>query len=112
MSTSNRQHPSDMTSRPPVAGWLLGVVLGLGFSWVPCRWIHHATANSRALMPAFEAMAAGEPEVANKLLKEAESRVVFDRLLERPELGEGIRGLGTKVPELFSARSATDSEER
>jgi hypothetical protein len=111
MSSSMWRPAATLTDRPPIAGWLIGVVLGLGFSWMPCRWINHATYNSRAILPAFEAMAAGRPEVAIKLLKEVEDRVVFNRLFESPELREGIRGLVTAIPDLFSPRPAIGREE-
>jgi hypothetical protein len=111
MSSSMWQRITTVTDRPPITGWLIGVVLGLGVSWMPCRWINHATCNSRAILPAFEAMATGRPEMAIKLLKEVEDRAVFDRLFERPELREGIRGLITTIPDLFSTRPATGGEE-
>lgn len=94
------QHIRTVIDRAPVAGWLIGVVLGLGFSWMPCRWIDRATYNSRAFLPAVEAMAAGNPEMAIERLKEIETQAVFDRLYERPELRVGVRSLIQAIREM------------
>lgn len=109
MRSNVSQYPETVIDRPPIAGWLIGIMLGLGFSYMPCRWIDHATYNSRALLPAVEAMAAGDPEMAIMRLKEVEARAVFDRLFERPKLREGMESLMTAIPHRISTKPATVS---
>jgi len=100
-------HGRSTVDRPPLAGWLIGVVIGLGISVAACRWLAHATHNSRLILPAIEFLNAGTRELAIEHLERVKNGLVFDRLLERQELRQGLEGLIVRMSDVASREPAT-----
>lgn len=76
--------------RLPVIGSLVGIGVGIWLSWAVCSWLHRATFNSRGFLPVVRAIATGDAALAARRCREFEDGIVPDRLLERPDLKNGL----------------------